>query len=79
MSIPDRRRGVTALERWLAPDSSLSIEYAASVVLEIGDYARDHWAASPGTDAADNCRYPRSISEKTSARSRRFRRRRAMP
>ena len=51
MSIPDRRRGVSPLERWSAPDSSLAIEYVASAPKEIGDYARDHWAASPGTDA----------------------------
>ena len=52
MSIPDRRRSVIELERWAAPGSSLSIEYAASAIREIADSARDHWAASPGTDAA---------------------------
>ena len=51
MSIPDRRPSVIPLERWIAPDSAFAIEYAASTLREIGDYARDRWAASPGTDA----------------------------
>ena len=51
MSTPDRRPGVIPLERWVFPDSSLAIEYAASTLREIGDYTRDRWVASPGTDA----------------------------